>query len=298
MSPTPSTIDAPAALKNSAVREWLPVLCLVAATLVAHSKTIPGLIGSWFDEHGDMGHGIMVPFAVAYMVWNVRGPLRDLPARPSAWGVLLVLVAALQMVLGTAAQWIWVSRVSLVLGLAAIPLALRGWAAVRVLAYPIGTMVLMIAPPSFIYERVTLPLQLLASQLGEISLEALGYSVLREGNILEMAGHRLSVEEACSGIRALIALLFMIVMYNYFLVHRRWMRVTLLIATVPIAILGNALRILATGVVSAYDRELAHGALHDVFGYVSVTAAAVLCLLTHWALQRIDRLHARTGWAR
>jgi exosortase len=297
MTPQPSLEQVSPAPRNLAW-EWAPVLTLIAATLLAHSKTIPGLVGSWFDEHGDMGHGILVPFAVAYMVWDCRRELLRVPFQTSALGVLLVLLSALSMLLGTAAQWTWVARISLVVSLASVLLALRGWAAVRILAYPIGTMALMVAPPSFVYERITLPLQLLASQIGEMGLEALGYSVFREGNILELAGLKLSVEEACSGIRALIALLFMVVMYNYFLVNRRWMRIAMLIATVPIAIAGNAARIVVTGIAGTYNRELVHGIAHDLFGYVSVTAAALLCFVTHWVLRRISHLDIHRAMTR
>ena len=125
----------------------------------------------------------------------------------------------------------------------------------------------MIAPPSFINERVTLQLQLMASRLGEVSLEALGFSVLREGNILEMVGEKLAVAEACSGIRSLMALIFLAVVYNFFFVPQKKFRVILLASVIPIAILCNAGRIVATGVVGQYNRELAHGMLHATFGY-------------------------------
>src|SRR4051812_47262105 len=90
---------------RSVFRDWAPVIVLLAATLMAHSKTIPGLVGSWFDEHGDMGHGILVPFAVAYMVWDRRSELVRTKAQTSILGVVLVVLSAFAMLLGTAAQW-------------------------------------------------------------------------------------------------------------------------------------------------------------------------------------------------
>ena len=114
----------------------------------------------------------------------------------------------------------------------------------------------MVAPPTFMFARLTLSLQLLASRLGEACLETLGYSVLREGNILELVGIKLSVEEACSGIRSLMAIIFMCVLYNYFFVEGRSMKALILVMAIPIAILGNAVRIVATGIASQYNPAL------------------------------------------
>src|ERR1035438_1509149 len=152
---------------------------------------------------------------------------------------------------------------------------------VRELVYPLCTLLLMVAPPTFLFARLTLSLQLLASRLGESCLEALGYSVLREGNILELVGIKLSVEEACSGIRSLMAIFFMCVLYNYFFVRGWSMKALILVMAIPIAILGNAVRIIATGIASQYNPALVSGAAHAAFGYVSVLAAAAGCVLFH-----------------
>jgi exosortase len=159
----------------------------------------------------------------------------------------------------------------------------------RELAYPLCTLVLMIAPPTFVYERLTLDLQLIASRLGESGLEALGYSVMREGSILELVGTKLSVEEACSGLRSLLSILFMCVLYNYFFVHSKLMQTILLVWAVPIAILGNAGRIVATGIASQYKPEMIHGTAHDAFGYFSVVIAAIGCIVLHLTMLSIQK---------
>jgi exosortase len=148
----------------------------------------------------------------------------------------------------------------------------------------------MIAPPDFVFQALTLRLQLLASRLGSDALEALGYSVLREGNIIEMVGIKLSVEEACSGIRSLVAILFMCVLYNYFFVEKKSMRIWILACAIPIAILGNAIRIVATGIAGQYNHAWVSGATHEAFGYVSVLVAALGCIGVHMVLLRVDRM--------
>ncbi len=261
------------------------MLVLAALLLVAFWPILTGIWGSWFDENAYMEHGVLVIPAAAYMAWTKKEKLQTMPREPSGWGVLLLLCGALQAVLGLAAQWIWVGRMAFLVSVLGYVAAVFGWRIVRELAYPLGTLLLMITPPTFIFERLTLSLQLLASRLGEVCLEALGYSVLREGNILEMVGIKLSVEEACSGIRSLVAIFFMCVLYNFFFVRGRWMQILLLVLAIPVAILGNAVRIVATGVASQYNPALVSGAAHEALGYVTVVAAALGVVALHLMLQ-------------
>lgn len=255
--------------------------------VLAFWHILRGMYGSWFDSGSYMEHGILVFPAAAYMTWTMRDELRKLPVRSSAWGLVLIGWGACQAVFGVVAQWTWVSRVAFLISLAGCIALIFGLEVLRKLTYPLCTLILMIAPPSFIFEKLTLSLQLLASSLGANCLDALGYSVLREGNILEMVGIKLSVEEACSGIRSLLAILFMCVLYNYFFVRGRSMRTWILLMAVPIAILGNAGRIVASGIAGQYNHAWVGGATHEAFGYVSVVIAAFGCV----------GLHAGTLWA-
>ena len=284
----------PASGRLAPATSWLAgktdMLVLGALLLVAFWPILVSMYGSWFDENAYMEHGILVIPAAAYMAWTKKDKLKSIPRQPSSWGVLLLLWGALQAVLGLAAQWIWVGRMSFLISLVGYIAVMFGWRMIRELVYPLCTLLLMITPPTFIFERLTLSLQLLASRLGEVCLEALGYSVLREGNILEMVGIKLSVEEACSGIRSLVAIFFMCVLYNFFFVQGRSMKALLLVMAIPVAILGNAVRIVATGVAGQYDPALVSGAAHEAFGYVSVVAAALGVVALHLMLQSIARV--------
>jgi len=275
-----TSAPAPAAVTVTGT-PWFSMIWVGALLLAAYAATLVNLVGSWFDGYANMEHGILVPPAVGYMVWLNRSHLQSIPSSPNRWGIVLVAWGLLQSILGMASQWIWVSRTAFLIALVGCIGSLYGTRMLRALAYPLCTMLLMVAPPTFIYERITLQLQLLASRLGEICLEALGYSVLREGNILEMVGERLAVAEACSGIKSLMALIFLAVVYGYFFVPQKSIRAILLISVIPIAIVCNAGRIIATGVVGQFNPELAHGMLHAAFGYVSLATGAMLCIGLH-----------------
>jgi exosortase len=285
---------APGAAPSVLSPTTLQAIAIGAVLTAAFWPILEGIVGSWFDDRSYMEHGILVIPAAAYMAWAKRDRLALIPSRPSAWGLVLLFWGALQALLGEVGQWVWVSRTAFLVSLVGCIALVYGVEMIKELTYPLCTLVLMITPPAFVFERLTLSLQLLASRLGEICLEALGYSVLREGNVLEMVGIKLSVEEACSGIRSLVAIVFMCVLYNYFFVNSKSMRVWILVLAVPIAILGNAGRIVATGIAGQYNPALVSGATHEAFGYVSVILAAFGCIGVHAGLvyiQKVRRSH-------
>ena len=277
--------DATAASTSTGLQAAAIGLVLIASFW----PVLVSIWGSWFDEREYMEHGILVIPAAAYMVWAKRDKLAATAVRPSLWGLAFVIWGALQALLGILGQWVFVSRIAFLISFVGCIALVYGFRMIRELTYPLCTLILMITPPNFVFETLTLRLQLLASHLGAAALEALGYSVLREGNVLEMVGIKLSVEEACSGIRSLVAILFMCVLYNYFFVEKKSMRVWILLFAIPIAILGNAIRIVATGIAGQYNPAWASGATHEAFGYVSVVAAAIGCVGVHMALLRLDK---------
>src|SRR5262249_27265347 len=122
-----------------------------------------------------------------------------------------------------------------------------------------------------VYNQVTLPLQLLASRIASAMLSVGRIAVIREGNILNVAGHQISVAEACSGIRYLLSLGFVAVVFAYLADSKPWMRVALLLAAVPIAIIANAIRVAAIGLLPVLDA----GTPHAVSGWL----VFVLCLM-------------------
>lgn len=256
---------------------------LIAGTLllVAFWPILRSMYGSWFDEPASMEHGILVIPAAVWMAWTKRAHLRQIPWAPSSRGVILIAWGAAQAILGSVAHWTWVSRMAVLVSLVGCIQALCGLRMVLALTYPLCTLVLMVTPPTFLYERLTLDLQLLASRLGERCLDALGYPVLREGNVLELVGTKLSVEEACSGIRSLFSIWFLCVVYAYFFATGKLLRLLIVLSAVPMAILGNAGRIVVTGIASQYNRALAEGTSHQVLGYLSVAISAAACIVFH-----------------
>jgi exosortase len=123
----------------------------------------------------------------------------------------------------------------------------------------------------------------------------LGIPVLREGNVLELASQKLNVVEACSGIRSLLSLTFLSLVYGYFFESKNWIRVILFLATIPIAIFANGLRVTITGILSEVNKEYAEGVFHMMEGWVIFMVALLSLLALHQLILGLARLGKRKG---
>ncbi len=171
----------------------------------------------------------------------------------------------------------------------------------RLLFVPFLLLFLAIPIPAIIFNKIAFPLQLFASRCAVWSMGMLGIPVLRQGNIIELKPlnsfdtKKLEVVEACSGIRSLMTLLTLAVVFAYFShspsdgpndsgKRRRWYtnywfwRAVILVASaVPIAILTNAFRVSGTGVLAHYyGTAVADGFFHSFSGWAIYIVAFIL----------------------
>jgi exosortase len=256
------------------------LLILGALILLCYAPAIYSMAGVW-STNEDMGHGFFVPVVAGYLVWQKRDELRATPVKPNWWGLPIVLLGGAQSLVATLGVELFLSRSALVVTLAGAVLLAGGSEIFRKVIFSIFLLFFMVPLPALIFNSLTFPLQILASQLAEISLEVLGIPVMRQGNILELPSGPLSVVEACSGIRSLLSLTFLSLVYGCFFEKRSLARVLLFAATIPIAILANAGRVTITGVLSQFNPDLAKGFCHESTGWVIFMLALGILLLFH-----------------
>jgi exosortase len=271
---------------------WKTLALYCGLTMVLFAPVLYRMGREWFTEE-EMGHGIFVPFLVGYIIWKQRETLLSLPVRPSWWGVPLIAWGFIQLLLGELGADYFVARTAFLFSLVGIVWTVCGTAILKELAFPLFLLAFMIRLPLFVYSQITFPLQIFASQAAEFSLSLIGIPVLRDGNVLELADQRLNVVEACSGIRSLISLSFLALVYAYFFDNKGWMRIVLLVATIPIAIIANASRVTLTGIISEYKKEFAEGAYHTFEGWVIFMVALTAMIIVHQLINRAYSLFNR-----
>ena len=264
---------------------WAAIAWFGALLMACYAPILWGLARQWAAGE-DMSHGFFVPVVAGFVAWQRRAEIAAVEASPSYWGLAIAAWGGVQMVLGTLAAQLFVARTAFLVSLVGAVLFLGGSRLLKILAFPLLLLTFMFPIPAIVYARVTLPLQLLASGMAETILSALGVPVLRDGNVLELASQRLSVVEACSGIRSLVSLGFLALVYGYFFDRRTWMRGVLLAATVPIAIAANAARVTLMGLMGGYRADLARGVPHLAEGWVLFATALALVVALHRVVNR------------
>jgi exosortase len=288
-----STTEPIAGVRVAAI-PWFKIAWVAVLLLLSFGDVLYGMAMEWYTDD-DMSHGFFVPAVAGYIIWQRRDELLKVPLQGSAWGIPVILWGGVQLILGTIGAEMFVSRTAFIVALVGVILYLGGSKLLRELAFPLFLLFFMIRIPAIIFKQITFPLQLFASEVAENVLSLLGIPVLREGNILEMANHKLSVVEACSGIRSLLSLSFLSLIYAYFFDTKPWMRAALLVATIPIAVGANAFRVTLTGIVSEWKREFAEGFFHSMEGWVVFLVAFVFLILTHQVLDRAYSALKRTA---
>jgi len=267
---------------------WTAVAWFGILLVVAYFPILVKLVNQWSTDD-DVSHGFFVPIVAAYIAWTRRDALLRIEWKPAWWGIGLLVWAALQAYLGMLGAELFLQRSAFLISLLGLLLVLGGTALIRELLFPLLLLPFMIPIPTVIYNHITFPLQLFASTVAEKSLELLNVPVIRDGNILELASQKLSVAEACSGIRSLLSLSFLSLVYAYFFDRKVWMRWVLLIATVPIAILANSARVTLTGLFSEIDPSLAEGFFHEAEGWVIFVVALVMMVVVHLLINFVYR---------
>ncbi|MEQ1883819.1 MAG: exosortase/archaeosortase family protein [Bryobacteraceae bacterium] len=245
------------------------------------------LVEQWSTDE-DVGHGFFVPLVALYIAWQRRDRILALKRDPAWWGLAIMAWGGIQGYVGMLGAELFLQRTSFLVTLLGLLLVAGGVALVKELLFPLLLLPFMIPIPAVIYNQITFPLQLFASRVAEFALGLMGIPVLRDGNVLELASQKLSVVEACSGIRSLLSLTFLSLVYAYFFDSKVWMRWTLLVLTVPIAIVANSGRVTITGVLSEINPELAQGFFHSLEGWIIFLIALVMLVGTHAAIRRIS----------
>jgi exosortase len=277
--------------QSPAVLQALTLTLLVA---YLYTSILWRLVENWWKDP-NFSHGFFVPVFAGYVLWERRRKLAALTVVPSFfWGMAIVVGSLGVLIVGVLGAELFLSRVSFIFLLAGLTIYFFGWRHFREALFPWGCLFLMIPIPAIIFNQIAFPLQLLASRLAGWLLALTSVPVLREGNVLKLPAMTLEVVQACSGIRSLVSLMTLAVIYGYFMESRALRRVVLVLAAAPIAIVANGLRVVGTGLLVHYwDPAKAEGFFHTFEGWVIFVLSLTMLFSLHGLFNLMDRWRAR-----
>lgn len=286
-------------LINGIVRDFrMQAASVLLIFIVAYWLPLKSMVHVWMSND-DYSYGFIIPVISAYILWEKRTDLRCVLIQ-SYWKILPVLIVMVALsvygVLGSSGN----------ISLPAIPLLLIlftafifGIEAVKTLMLPLSFLIFMIPLPAVIERTLGIFLKSISTKLGGAFISVCNIPVHVSGNIIDLGTSQLQVVEACNGMRFLFPLLALGVVYAHFFERVTWKKIVCVVATLPIAVLTNGLRIGITGILTSYfGTRAAEGFFHDFEGWVMFMVAFFFIFLLGRTLRLFPPRHARTTAAK
>lgn len=247
------------------------------------------LVGYWGSSE-DYSHAFFILPVSLYLIWLKKRELKKISSAVSMGGLGLLLGALTIYLVSFYAKITTVTAVSMVFAIIALVWTLYGFQMIKLLAFPLFFLFLMVPIPSQIYSAATVPLQLFVSKVSTLFAMLIGVPVYQEGNVLHLPGRTLQVVEACSGLRSIVSLFTLSLLFGY-LFHSSFLnRALLTTAALPIALFVNIVRVFIMLVAFYFFAiDLTSGALHTYFGLLVFLLSLFLLMLISKILNRFER---------
>lgn len=269
------------------VNVWiLPALIVMAVVVGTFLDILSGLYWQWTNNE-DYSHGLLILPVSLFLVWEKRKEILALTPTID-WRGLLIMVAAVGLfTVGELGAELFTTRAAIITFFIGAVWWLYGYPVIRVMAFPLLLLYLMLPLPGFVHRNLTFPLQLIASSVSVDILNTLGFLAYREGNVIDMGFSQFQVVEACNGLRFILPLLCLGVIFAFYRPMVWWKRMVLVVITIPLAVVTNVFRIAGTGILAHYfGVEVAHGFFHDFSGWAVFMVCFVLFLGVAFLLSR------------
>lgn len=251
------------------------------------------LIGHKWWNVGDWSHGWLIPlFSLYYLYMQLhRAPVGQ--SRPGYLGLLVLLASFGLYLLGIFAKIDYCKGMSLLLTIFSVVFIVGGWAVARWSWFAVAFLFFGLPLPQQLYEQITMPLQQIASHVSTILLNLLP-GMEAEAERIVVSYHykgtegELNVEQACSGIRLLMAFVALGVAMAFVSERPLWHRMVMIVSCIPIAIFCNVVRVTTTGLCVVMGRnDLARGTYHEMLGLGMIAIAFALYGLLSYVLENL-----------
>ena len=250
---------------------FLNAAVLLLLLVLLYTDVLADLANDWWTDPS-LSYGLLIPPLAMLIAWQRRHALRRLPVTPDWRGTGLMGFACLLFIAGKVGAEFFLPRLSFVLLLAGMVWTFWGPARLRVLAFPFVLLATMVPLPALIYNSISAPLQLFASDVAARVAQACGVSVYRDGNVINLARISLGVEEACSGLNSLAASMVASLLLGFLQCTRLWTRWLLFLLSFPLSIAVNVLRVSGTAIIADYQEKFAMGFYHAFSGWLVFVA--------------------------
>ena len=253
---------------------WLLIGLMAVLMAILLAPLGRWLAGEWWSNDY-YSHGALAPLVSAFFVWRI---IPGLARRPDDRGLLTVGLGTLLYLAALYQRAFHIAALGMILLLAGVVWTYWGWSGVKKMAFPLAFLIFMIPFP--FVEVSSLPLSLLTGQIATRIMQSAGLNVTVRGAAVTLPNANLVVGAQCSGVRSIITLFALAAVYAH-IVEGSWIRKLLLfLAVVPIAVLGNIMRVSSLlWVANRWGAEAGFTFYHDYSGFVFFGVSFALLIL-------------------
>lgn len=262
---------------------------LFTLLLCVYYPIMPGLVNIWLGDSNN-SHGLLAPLIAGYLVYQKRHYLKTYTADmqnlkynfwATSFGLFILAGSLLMYGLFYVGHIEFVSRIMFILSLVSLVWYYFGLRLVKIILFPLLFLFFMVPIPVSLINHITLPMKTFATNMAVPMIQMFNIPLVQEGNIIHLTTCTLEVAEACSGIRSLVSMLMLGVLFAYMTKDNNFKKIILVSFSPVIAIVVNVMRITGTGILAnSFGEKVARGYVHDVSGYlVFILGFSILFLL-------------------
>ena len=247
------------------------------------------LTEKWISSE-DYSHAFLIIPVLVYMIWNKRSILSKHANEFSVLGLALMVLSIIIYLFALLTNVYTFISYSMFIVLVSTIIFIFGIKGIILLLTELLLILLIIPISDQFYIKITFPLQLKVSQISEMAVTLLNIPVFREGNVMHTATKSFEVVEACSGLRSIISLTTLSVIFGYFFLNRFILKFFLTMLSIPIAVLVNILRVTAMIVLfQSFGIDTTEGPLHTALGVVIFFFGLILLFVSQIVLEKWEK---------
>ncbi len=275
--------------------QWLGAILLVGLALpFTFRDGLIAMVESW--STAEYSHGYVIPVIALLLVWQKAPELARAKVSGAWFGAIVVCAGILVLFVGELGTVYTLIQYGFLVTLSGFVLAAVGWHGLRIIWAPLVYLFFAVPLPAFFYSRLSIEMQLIASEWGVAIIRLFDISVFLDGNIIDLGIYQLQVVEACDGLRYLFPLMSFGFLLAYLVKGPLWHRAIIFVSTIPITILMNSFRIGVTGIlVEHFGIKVAEGFLHDFQGWIIFMACVAVLFGEIWLLNMSSRSRRPLG---
>ncbi len=288
---------APTFLQSFPLETCARIIILAGVLVWMNFWQLRIMVRTWMDD-GNWSHGFLIPLFSVYFLYSRRDELLSAKRRICNWGLGLLLFGIFVILAGlyiyqTVWQGFWFCHVGIIITILGLVLYLAGPRVLKVVWLPIVFLIFAMPLPGTTYGKIALPLQNIAAAASAAALKLCGVNIVVKASELTLVSisgvqRDLTVAEACSGVRMLVAFMALGVAMAYLDDKPIWQRVTLVLMGVPIAVASNVLRVIITSTAYVMDKpDFGKDFMHSFTGMLMLIPALLMLWGLGWILQRL-----------